>query len=764
MEKEEMIRLVIDAQAGDADAMEKLLVEVHPSVSYQCSQVLRNTPSEVEDAIQEVLLTIYMKIGTLEKPEAFKGWVNQIAVRRCINVMNAKPKEYQFAETEDGHSAIDDLEELDQQRIPDAAIDNEETARMVQALIDRLPDSQRITVYFFYYDGLSVKQIAKLMGTTENTVKSRLNYARKAIKEGVLDYERKDGIKLYGLSPLPFLLFFLRRCAENGADPAAALEKAHTVASLGAGTQFTGGKVVRPQGGGAGSAGKAAGKAAAKAAGKASQAAGSVAAKVTAGIVAAAVAIGGTAYLASGAMDRAAREPEDTQAYIAQETGAGLTETAQENEPEPAETAENTEPAPVEETYTLLRTDVDTSAYNTDSFTCEIFLETPEFSGSAKGYPKINAFFEDMRDNFLSGGDEGVAFILERIDDGWAEGYAGFNYTHSCTVRCQTEQLVSVTISTSSFAGGATEYTITGYTFDAQTGELLELTDLVGGTKEKVRNRIIDLYDAQGINAAQGYDFSYFTYNDFTFYVEENQIFVRPIGDGMYSWLPDVVWPDAIRYGSDSQEEGTSSYTIVRTEIDLSSYGIEGLPFDVFMETPVFYGSAEGCPEINAFFQSMQSDYITREAEIAEGIKSRIDSGYEIYDNYAYATSCTVRSQTEQFVSVTLGSDWFGGYLIGYTFDAQTGQRLELTDLMGCTEEDVLNRVNAHFNTVYDSLYETEELKGQFKSPFYGFDSCGAFAFYVEENRIWIKPTGNGPYSILPAVALPDAITYVSGG
>ena len=124
-------------------------------------------------------------------------------------------------EDEKGHSILDNLEELDAQRIPDKAIDNAETARMIEQIVDELPDAQRAATLMFYYGEMSVKEIATAMGVSENTVKSRLNYARKAIKEKVLDHE-KQGIKLYGLSPLPFLLYFLRLAADQQNDQQAA--------------------------------------------------------------------------------------------------------------------------------------------------------------------------------------------------------------------------------------------------------------------------------------------------------------------------------------------------------------------------------------------------------------------------------------------------------------------------------------------------------------------------------------------------------------
>lgn len=220
MEKEQLIALVEESQSGNKEAMERLLRYAHTSVSYQCRKMLNNA-QDAEDMTQEVLVTIYTKLDTLHEPAAFHKWVARITSSRCINALHRTHVECQFAEDEEGHSILDTLEELDEQVIPDKAIDNAETVRMIEQIVGSLPDLQRAATLMFYYNEMSVKEIARTMEVSENTVKSRLNYARKAIKEKVLDYE-KQGVKLYGLSPLPFLLYFLRLAAQKNADKEAA--------------------------------------------------------------------------------------------------------------------------------------------------------------------------------------------------------------------------------------------------------------------------------------------------------------------------------------------------------------------------------------------------------------------------------------------------------------------------------------------------------------------------------------------------------------
>lgn len=321
MEKTELTALVVKAQSGDQEAMEEVLRAAHTSVSYQCRKLLRD-PRDAEDMTQEVLLAVYTKLDTLKTPEAFWGWLNQTTANRCVNAMKRSHVEFQFAEDEEGHSVLDNLEELDEQQVPDKALDNAETTRMIEEIVDGLPDAQRVCTLMYYYDEMSVREIASALEVSENTVKSRLNYARKAVKERVLDYEKK-GVKLYGLSPLPFMLFFLLRAASENADSAkaaAAVKKAMEAGAAAAGV--AGGAAA-----GAGAGGAAAGGAAA---------AGGLSAKVIAGTLAALLLVGGTTAAVVVATQNA-EEPEPVVSEVVPEPTEEVPEETEEPETPPVE-------------------------------------------------------------------------------------------------------------------------------------------------------------------------------------------------------------------------------------------------------------------------------------------------------------------------------------------------------------------------------------------------------------------------------------------
>ena len=278
MEQRHLEDLIYRSREGDSTAQAELVEAAQNRVYYHCKKMLKQD-ADAQDAAQDVLIAMITGLDKLKEPAAFWGWVNGITANRCRHLLSAPHKEWQIPEDEEGNSMLESVENLDETLVPEKALDNEETRRMILGLVDDLPPEQRMCVLFYYYDEMSVKDIAAAMDTSEGTLKSRLNYARKAIKAGVEDYERK-GIKLYSASPLVLLAFFLRQEAAAGLlDGAAAASLAENVLA------------------GAGAAGAAAGGAAGSsaAAGSAAAAAGEAATGGGAAAVSSAAAAGGAA-------------------------------------------------------------------------------------------------------------------------------------------------------------------------------------------------------------------------------------------------------------------------------------------------------------------------------------------------------------------------------------------------------------------------------------------------------------------------------------
>lgn len=329
--------------SGGQQAQEELVLAAQNRVYYHCRKMLKHEEDAL-DATQEILISMLTRLDRLQDPEAFWGWLSAMTANHCRNVLTRGRREAQIPEDDEGNSLLDAFESLDEQTVPDKALDNDETRRMIVELVDQLPPPQRQCVLMFYYEEMSVKDIAAALETSEGTVKSRLNYARKAIKSGV-DAYAAQGVKLY--SALPFLVYFLQRDAGIGGLSASAAEAlARSVLAGAAGTAAAGTAAAGAAGTVAPSGGAATGTAAAS---------GGTASHALSGLLAHKAALGLAGLAAAGAVAGGAAlyQPEPEPA----EDPAPIVEVAEPQpipEPEPPPEPEPTpapepEPAPAPE-------------------------------------------------------------------------------------------------------------------------------------------------------------------------------------------------------------------------------------------------------------------------------------------------------------------------------------------------------------------------------------------------------------------------------
>ncbi len=207
MDKQKTTQLVLKAQQGNQEALQDLLVSYYERLYYFAYKTTKNEDLAA-DIIQESCIEIMNSLKNLSDPSAFSTWAHQITYHQCTRHFRAA-RELQFEENEDGESILDVLPDDREGVLPEQIMEDRELQSILHAMLDALPAEQRSALLLYYYEKLSVKQIAQIHATTEGTVKSRLNYGRKAVKKQVEDYEKKTGTKLHSLAPLPVLLYFL---------------------------------------------------------------------------------------------------------------------------------------------------------------------------------------------------------------------------------------------------------------------------------------------------------------------------------------------------------------------------------------------------------------------------------------------------------------------------------------------------------------------------------------------------------------------------
>ena len=195
MESNRLIETVIKARQGDREALQDLYLDMHRSVYFLALRFVKN-PEDAEDITQEVYITVQQKIPELREPVAFYVWVNQITVNKCKRFLG---KYKGISLLDDGDEFIDNIIDDDPTNLPDKALDDEATRKIILEVIDNLPDAQRACVMLFYYAEFTISQISDMLETNENTVKTRLAAARAKIRAALEDKAEKEGIKLWGI-------------------------------------------------------------------------------------------------------------------------------------------------------------------------------------------------------------------------------------------------------------------------------------------------------------------------------------------------------------------------------------------------------------------------------------------------------------------------------------------------------------------------------------------------------------------------------------
>lgn len=207
MEKEKIRRLVLQAGHGDRAAFGELYEETGRSVYFNCLKLIGNA-QQAEDITQDTFMKALEKLDSLKEPENFSAWVNRIAINNCKMYFRKNPRTAE----EESEKIIDDTP--DSELIPDDYADSEEKRRIIMNIIDTtLTDEQRQTIVLYYFDMMSVAEIAEIMDCSVGTVTSRLSAARKKIREAVLIYEKKNNDRLHAVMPIPVLSkIFMQEC------------------------------------------------------------------------------------------------------------------------------------------------------------------------------------------------------------------------------------------------------------------------------------------------------------------------------------------------------------------------------------------------------------------------------------------------------------------------------------------------------------------------------------------------------------------------
>jgi RNA polymerase sigma-70 factor (ECF subfamily) len=169
--------LVRQARAGRTEAFAELVRRWAGRVTALCHAKLGRA-HVADDLAQETLLRGYRALATLKDPDRFGPWLCGIALRTCLDWRKAKQNsQVPFSVLNPDH----DPDELMPGR-EDSTVERDDEARHILAQVEALPEDCRQAVMLYYYDDVTYRDIARLLGVSTATINARLTRARSLLR------------------------------------------------------------------------------------------------------------------------------------------------------------------------------------------------------------------------------------------------------------------------------------------------------------------------------------------------------------------------------------------------------------------------------------------------------------------------------------------------------------------------------------------------------------------------------------------------------
>ncbi len=164
--------LVERAQRGDREAFTSLAFELSDRLFAVAHRILRDFDA-AGDALQVTLLRIWLDLPGLKDPELVEGWAYRILVRACQDVLRKQRRQAPALHLlgADGAEADPAISVADREQLDRA--------------FERLSVEQRAVLVLQYYRDLTLTEIAVVLQVPVGTVRSRLHYAKRALRAAV---------------------------------------------------------------------------------------------------------------------------------------------------------------------------------------------------------------------------------------------------------------------------------------------------------------------------------------------------------------------------------------------------------------------------------------------------------------------------------------------------------------------------------------------------------------------------------------------------
>jgi len=176
--------LVKACQRGEPGALDELIRATYADVYALCRRMLAD-PDEAADATQEVFVRVMRSVLGFRGDAAFGTWLHRVTVNVCLTMLRKRSKARAAGMVAGGRPFALPGDDVDVMSLDQSPAEAAETADMVgrsEAALAQLPEDARAVVVLRDIEGLSTKEVADLLGVTENVVKVRLHRAHARLR------------------------------------------------------------------------------------------------------------------------------------------------------------------------------------------------------------------------------------------------------------------------------------------------------------------------------------------------------------------------------------------------------------------------------------------------------------------------------------------------------------------------------------------------------------------------------------------------------
>ena len=179
-EEPSLARLIERARAGDRAAFDQIMICYQRKVVSTAWRLLGNE-EDARDAAQEAFLRVYRYLKNFKQGEDFGAWLHRIVVNVCRDMARKRNRSQSFASFEAEREAGEILSLRSEDDVEAAAIESQEKAIIARAL-ETLSLKERQALVLRDLEGLTTDEVARILGSSQTTVRSQISSARAKIK------------------------------------------------------------------------------------------------------------------------------------------------------------------------------------------------------------------------------------------------------------------------------------------------------------------------------------------------------------------------------------------------------------------------------------------------------------------------------------------------------------------------------------------------------------------------------------------------------